>query len=322
MIEGSRGKKFEYLALKALESRIPSNHPVKEKVLKDFKIKHAEVKGENEVKYQLRFLDNKNFIVLYNLRLKDGNGYFQMDFLVMTKSFILNVDSKNWQGTCIFGANGQVTRKLPDGSKKGILNPIDQVKMQVRRLRRWMNNHHFPDIPIKFLSVSSFPTNIIERETAQDHIPDEVIHSSDLIFRIDKLEQMYKKDILTEHQLQKLSYLLQKSHCPADQNLFEKYELSRKDILKGVFCPKCNALPMIRHQRKWYCKNCKHVSTDAHRLALNDYILLFGEWITNKQARDFLLISSAQVTKYMLGKECVSTVGSTKGKKYKLRLKL
>jgi hypothetical protein len=267
LIEGSRGKKLEYLTLKALESRLPSHHPMKETVLKDFKIKHAEVRGENEVKYHLRFLDHKHFIVLYNLRLQDEQGHFQMDFLVLTKSFVLNVDAKNWQGTTIFGANGQVTRILPDGTKKGILNPVDQVKMQTFRLKRWMNLHHFPEIPFHFLVVNSFPTNIMERETPQDTIPDEVIYSSDVIFRVDQFKQEYEDEIFTETQLQKLSYLLQKSHCPFKENLFEKYKLTTSDILKGVFCPKCGALPMIRHQKNGIAKNVNTyqlMPTDLH----------------------------------------------------------
>lgn len=315
-----RNKKLELLTLQAFERRLSANHPMKQAVLKDLKIKYAEVNGENEIKYRLRLIDKQKFIVLHNLRLQDEVGYFQMDTLTLSNYFNTVVETKNWEGTVRFGANGQVTRIDNNGMKEGFQNPIDQVKIQALRLKRWLKNHDFPDIPIEYLAVISFPKTIIERETPQDIIPHELIHSSDLVFRIQEIEKNYTSPILSRNQLYHLARLLERSHCPVDVNLFEEYGVRSIDMVKGVFCTKCGALPMNRFNGKWYCQSCKNVSIDAHKHALRDYRLLFGEWITNKQARYFLGLSSPDMTKHILRKECTEMVGMNKGKKYRLGL--
>ncbi|WP_068675368.1 nuclease-related domain-containing protein [Oceanobacillus sp. Castelsardo] len=311
-----RNKKLELLTFQAFERRLSANHPMKQTVLKDLKIKQAEVSGENEIKYRLRLIDKQKFMVLHNLRLQDEDGHFQMDTLILSKFFNNIVETKNW--TVRFGANGQVTRIDNDGLKEGFQNPIDQVKIQALRLKRWLKNHHFPDIPIEYLAVISFPKTIIERETPQDIIPHELIHSSDLVFRIQDIEKKYNKPILSKSQVHRLARLLEHSHCPVEVNLFEKYGVRSIDIVKGVFCTQCGTLPMSRFNKKWYCRSCKHVSIDAHKQALRDYRLLFGEWITNKQARYFLGISSPDVTKNLLRKECTEMIGKNKGMRYRL----
>ncbi|WP_156290907.1 nuclease-related domain-containing protein [Oceanobacillus salinisoli] len=315
-----RDKTHEIWAAKAMANRLIPHHPMKEKVMADLKIKYAEIIGEKEIEYTLSLLDQKKYLIMHNLRLKDGfKKYFQIDSLVLAKQFLLVVEVKNWKGKILFGTNGQVTRIGPDGSEEGYKNPIPQAKTQVLRLKRWLRNHNFPDIPIVYLVVISFPQTIIERKNPQDTIPYEVIHNSDLIFRIEEIEKQFTKDFYTRNQLSELAKHLDLSHCPRKINLFEKYNITPNDLVKGVFCPSCGALPMVRQERKWFCNACSHYSAHAHRPALADYIVFFGRTISNQGAREFLLLPSPNVTKMILQRESEFQEGKTKGKKYKLK---
>ncbi|SET66261.1 Nuclease-related domain-containing protein [Oceanobacillus limi] len=133
-------KTLELLQLQVLDSRISSNHTMKEGVQTDLKVKLAEVKGEEALKYPLGFLEEGKYFILHNLRIPDNNGYFQIDTLVLSERYLLILEAKNWYGTLLFNRNGQVTRIDDDAKEEGFQNPIVQAKMQRYRLQRWLNN--------------------------------------------------------------------------------------------------------------------------------------------------------------------------------------
>ena len=67
-----------------------------------------------------------------------------------------------------------------------------------------------------------------------------------------------------------------------------------------------------------YCTKCNKKSKDAHIRALRDYCLLFNETISNKEAREFLSVPSADVMKRILTSMGLQTVGNTRSIKYNL----
>ena len=98
----------------------------------------------------------------------------------------------------------------------------------------------------------------------------------------------------------------------------DKYEVSQYELLRGVICPECSTLPMLRIRGKWKCEAC-HVESDiAHRTAFEDYRLLIGNTINNKQARNFLNIDSTHVMKRLLMKERFPHTGATSARIYEL----
>lgn len=96
----------------------------------------------------------------------------------------------------------------------------------------------------------------------------------------------------------------------------QKFGLGWDDTLKGVRCPDCMMLPMIRTHRKWDCSQCGYSSPNAHLDAISDYILLFGNTITNQQLRKFLLLPSCNAAKRILISMCTNYQGTTKGRIY------
>ncbi|WP_232725521.1 hypothetical protein [Bacillus sp. FJAT-44742] len=61
-----------------------------------------------------------------------------------------------------------------------------------------------------------------------------------------------------------------------------------------------------------------HTSKDCYKETLQDYSLLINSIITNKKAREFLLVSSQPVMKSLLANANLSHSGTTKGTLYHL----
>ncbi len=318
MIVKQRGKLVELMRLEALLRRLPDSHHKKEMILQDFKKKNSEVRGEREVDYPLRFLNDQDYLILHNVRLADKNGYFQMDTLILTKKYILILEVKNWYGTILFGENGQVTRIGDDQKEEGFANPIPQVKTQTHRLQKWIQSKNLPFIPIKFFVVISYPSTIIKSISSKTPIPKEVIHNNQLFFQIEELDSELSSSGIRMNQLKWLSEEISKCHESPTENILKKYNLTLEDLQKGVICPVCTIVPMIRKKKKWLCRHCNHFSKRAHLFGLDDFVLLVGDTITNRGVRDFLLIDSPHVAKRILNG--FVKIGNTSKRRYQLTL--
>lgn len=316
-----RNKNGEIMKLYALERRVPVHHPESEKIRRDARIKQAEIKGEKEVDYSLDFLDKDSYYILDDVRLADHNGYFQMDSLILSPAYHLIVEVKNWEGTVIFGPNGQVTQVNLDGMKKGYKNPIPQVMTQRYRLRLWMQKHGFPDVPILYLVVISFPSTILQPATPQIEIPKEVIHNSDLLFKVQEMGKNYTKEFMLRNDVFKIAQYIKSQHEPPKFDVWEKYKIRPEELMKGVFCPECYRVPMGRDKKGWFCIHCGTYSKDAHYAALNDFVLLLGDTVSNRELRDWLQVESRNVVKRLMKQGNFKMEGRTKGSTYQIGLR-
>lgn len=303
--------------LEALARRLPAHHNVKEKVQTDLRMRRSGVRGEKEIEFPLRFLDEQDYLILHNLRLQDQNGFFQIDTLILCERFILILEVKNWSGTLLFGENGQVIRIDAKNKEEGFPNPLPQAKLQQHRLQKWLNNHGQPHTHIDFFVVISFPSTIIKSISPEHPIPEKVVHNNQLFFRIEEMEQIYPSKQVEKGQLMQLAEKLVKAHVPENVNVMKKYGIPAGELIKGIFCPECGALPMNRKSyRWWHCVKCHHQSAEAHLQALYDYKLLISNKISNREAREFLQVGSATVIKYLLQKENFHHIGKTNARKY------
>ncbi|KQL51182.1 hypothetical protein AN964_19460 [Heyndrickxia shackletonii] len=75
---------------------------------------------------------------------------------------------------------------------------------------------------------------------------------------------------------------------------------------------------MEKTRRKWNCPQCGHFSKIALTETLKDFYLLFQPNITNKEAREFLQISSESTIRRLLLDLGIPNSGTTKGSIYVL----
>jgi len=227
------------------------------------------------------------------------------------------LEVKNWSGTIVFGENGQVTRIDAEQKEEGFPKPIPQAKLQQRRLQNWLNNHGLINIPIDYFVVISFPSTIIKSSSPEHSIPEKIVHNHQLFFRIEALDKIYPVKVARIDQLMKQAERLMKAHMPKSIHILEKYSISIRELIKGVFCPECGAVPMTRKIRKrWYCAKCSNQSVNAHLPALHDYKLLISNMISNREARAFLQLRSPEVAKKILQRAGFDAVGTTSNRVY------
>src|SRR5690625_5330014 len=105
--------------------------------------------------------NDREYLILHDLRLRDQNGFFQIDTLILCEKYLLILEVKNWSGTIVFGENGQVTRMDAEQKEEGFPNPINKEKLQQRRLQNWLNNYGLINIPIYNLLIIIIPTYIL-----------------------------------------------------------------------------------------------------------------------------------------------------------------
>ena len=94
------------------------------------------------------------------------------------------------------------------------------------------------------------------------------------------------------------------------------YGLDKEQILKGVHCPKCGHLKMVRKNRFWFCPLCGEKSTSAHERAIRDYFLLIKPTITTSECCKFLGIESRYVAKRLLQSMNLPYIGNNKARVY------
>lgn len=306
------------LQMEALNRRLLHSHPKKMIIDRRSRNLRAGYNGELSLEFPLGFLSKHEFHIFHNLRLRDSNAFFQIDILVVTKSFLLIIEVKNIDGQVLFDELGQSIR-IKNDKEEVFQNPIYQVNLQHLRLMQWLHHIDIPTVPIEKAVVYSSTSTILKNVTNDKHIAEIIMHKDKILPRIEQLQRKYKSPCLSEQQLQLLFMKLLSAQTPEKNNVLEKYDIQYDELVKGVFCLDCGARSMMRIKGKWKCRVCHAKSEIAHRHSLQDYTLLVGERITNRVLRDFLQLESADVAKRILKKVAYLEQGKYKGRRYYLK---
>jgi hypothetical protein len=305
------------LQMEALNGRLPVNHLKKELVTQNLLNRWTGFRGEQSVDYALSFLAEDEFFIFQGIRLFDGQHYFQIDNLLVSRWFILILEVKRIAGILQFDPDfNQFTRITEDNLKQPFSDPVTQVEMHKFQLNTWLKFHNLSSLPIETLVVSTSKKAILQTSPGDKTIPEKVIHKDFLHFKISELKKKHPNARVNESQLHYLSTLLLKSHSDLATDILQIYDIPKTDILSGVQCPSCKHLPLTRVKGGWSCGKCNRNSKPAHLQALKDYALLINNKITNKEAREFLRIPSQSVTKNILNDSCSGVIGNKKSRIY------
>lgn len=317
MIKKERTKPIKLQKLEPLLNRLPKNHPARQQAAEELAKVQAGYRGELAIDYYLNFLPESMFYILHDLRLPYKDVYrFQMDTLLISPYLFINLEVKNIQGSLYFDTDFHQLIRTLDEKETGFKDPILQAALHRKQLELWLKKNHFPPIPIISLIIISNPSSIIKAPVKTSlH---NVLHAAAIPDRVSSLLQKYPDEKILNKELNKLSRLLIKQHLPSDYDPLETFHVKREELLTGVYCPECSSLSMKRISGSWQCPNCKKISKDAHLAALREYALLFGPFISNKEFRAFLNLSSMSTAQKLLKSLNLETIGSFKNRKYNL----
>ncbi|WP_456278028.1 nuclease-related domain-containing protein [Bacillus sp. AK128] len=321
MIIKKRARSVEILKLEALARRLTVTHPKYSIVVENLYKKKAGYRGEESIDYYLKFISEDRYYILEDLRLQDDKGYFQIDVLVVSTSFILILEVKNISGTLVFDPQFNQLIRVAEDKEEAFLDPILQVEMQKQRLLKWLQtNLNTPKFPLESLVIISNPSTIIKATSKPHLIAQKVIRSANLPSKMTSYEQIYSSEILSSKEVRKMAKQLSKKHEAANVSILEQYEINKSDLIKGVQCPLCKYIPIIRQHGRWFCPSCTHTAKDLHRSALNDYSLLISSVATNQEIKEYLCLSSSATVRRLLHE--FTFTGLKKDRKYTLTFHL
>ncbi|WP_243357417.1 nuclease-related domain-containing protein [Bacillus litorisediminis] len=318
MIEKYRTVPEQLVKEIVLSQRISPNHHLQSTLKSSINIGKAGYKGEKEVDYYLELLPHDKFRIFQGLRLPRDDYYFQMDNLLLKSQLILIIEVKNIDGTLFFDQEHNQFYRINRHTKEKqkMKDPFKQVKRHRKQLFQWMAKHGFPTVPIEYLVVNTNEDTLFESNGGQHDTFERIIHSEYLLEKVQQLEQKYRKEFLTEKDLKKMTKQLLKEDSPLTFNVKQYYNFDEADLIKGVRCPQCNAIPMTWQKRAWECMKCKHRSKNAHISSLRDYFLLVSPIITNPKCREFLKCDKTDTIRYLLKSMNLQTTGKKKGFQY------
>lgn len=228
MIVIERRKPLMILKLHALLDRISPHHPEIPKIKEELKKREAGYRGETSLDYPLSFLDEKNYLIFHDLRLKDNSSFFQIDTLLLTKSHFIILEVKNISGTLYFDHDfKQLIQTTHNGKERAYSYPLTQLRRQEQQLKRWLEKHRIKQMPITSYVVVSNPQSIIRTSKKSLHISKQVIHKEELPEKLLQLEKSKPSVTLNPKELKKVSRSLLKHHLELEQSIFEKFQLKK-----------------------------------------------------------------------------------------------
>jgi Nuclease-related domain len=301
----------------ALLRNLNRNHLKIPLIEQDLKKRRAGYNGEKSVDYHLSFLDDKKYMIFNDLRLPLTPHHFQIDSLLFTSFYTLILEIKNISGTLTIDSEfNQLTRNY-NGIETGFSDPITQANRQKLFLQRFFYEHNLVLPPVEFLVVISNPSTILKMAPGQRLLTpyNKIIHSQNLISVISKLNSVYTEMKATKKDLRKIKKVLVNKHEVSLTSGLRTFGIEEGEIINGVKCEGCSAV-MSRNFGCWHCPGCNFSSKTAHVRAIEDYFLLFKPFITNRELRSFLNISSPRTTTVLLNSLNLKVTGSSKGTTY------
>lgn len=287
-----RMQKFE-----ALLRCVEDNHWQRYEIAAEYNNWLTGFRGEESVMFHLDLVSNSDYRIYHDIRLPLGKYFFQIDIVLICTRYILVIEVKNRAKDWYFAKLlNQVTI---DG--KRTKNPILQAKAQSIKLKRWLAENHFTDLPIIYLFVNSNERSKIHID--YDHkYSRSVCNSEQLLEKIEQIEKQNPTDTIDEKELRKINRLLLTKNTPDNPDLLQHFKLSSQDLMTGVRCmtQKCKSATMRYHAGIWTCPVCKTKSKIAHHQTIQDYFLLVKTSITNGEARKLLHIKSRKIIHHLL----------------------
>ncbi|WP_209121773.1 nuclease-related domain-containing protein [Alkalihalobacillus sp. BA299] len=302
--------------LQALQRRIPKHHPKQPIIREKLAKRLAGFKGESSIDYPLSFLPEKNYFILHDVRLYDSTHHFQMDSLLLSRQFILILEVKNYSGTLYFDQTFHQLIRTLDGKQEVFPDPLLQIQRQEQQLKKWLAMNRLPEVPIISLVVISNPYTLLQSSSEHKDLYQKVIRSEYLPTKINQIQEKFQEDQLSEKELKKVIRRIEKQHSSSNPDILEQFELSKDDLLKGVFCTTCNYLPVQRTYGTWNCPECSCEIKNAHLASIKDYELLIGLKFTNSDMREFLQITSPSLMTRILQSMDLSYAGTRKNRVY------
>lgn len=202
----------------------------KDKVKKEIDILSSGLLGEKNINYELShsFLD---ITYLYNLNLSYQENRAQIDYLIISKSFIVCLECKKYTGIIKINQDGEFTRvsSLDKKQKLGLYSPFEQNNKHLEVLKRILQDYGI-NIPIIPLIVIADSSAVIKDNKAPNKIKKAVIKYDQLNRTLNKYLEKYQP-ILSQDEVLNLANFLSNENIVYSLDYVKKLNLT---LIKDV----------------------------------------------------------------------------------------
>ncbi|WP_047983758.1 nuclease-related domain-containing protein [Ornithinibacillus californiensis] len=311
-----RTKPYIILCYEALFRQLKPQYRKNQILLNEYYNHQAGFQGEKYSDYTVSIFPHKDAYIYQGIRLKNGPYFFQIDTLIVAKTFILILEIKHWKSEIEYDSNTHQTTQNSDDKRKAFRSPILQANNQKMQLTSWLQKRHFPNLPIETIAILSNPATILTYKGESEEFHHKFIHLDHLPAILEQHYANYTRPYLDHGSMNKLNNALLKNHTPHKPDLIKQFGITNDHLIKGIECNDCSYSPLIYKKRKWYCSNCDKFSETAHVQKILDYFLLINPMITNKACRELLLVESPRVVYRLLNSMNLRYTGNNSARKY------
>lgn len=236
----------------------------------------------------------------------------QIDTLFLCSRFIVIMEAKDIGGRIDFDEERrQMIQTRADDTKMVYAHPGDQV----------LRHKAFIEAEILKIGISIPVIPIIVFTDAKTWIASSVNEVD--IFRLNGLRQklnlLFQKheEVLNDDQLEKVKDHFIRSY--RDIELRRQY--SNIPLVQGIVCENCR-MRMVHERKSFRCPGCNMKRMDGIDEAIQDYRLLYKDWITNSEFRNFMGVESIQTANKMLKRLGLRAEGGNRNRKYYIPAKI
>ncbi|WP_157208717.1 NERD domain-containing protein [Mariniflexile maritimum] len=191
--------------------------------------------GEYKVATKLKRLDKKEYLILNDLLLKNGNFTTQIDHVVICRGGIIVIETKNYKGWIHGHENSEYWTQSIYKHKSKLRNPIKQNWIHVFAIKKILSEYNY----IKYFPIVVFAGDG-KLKNVTTSLP--VIYTNKLIRTIKNLNE---QENLSYNQMELISDKLLKNNI-TDQKASKNHSYQiKKQIreqnkkVKQKICPKC-----------------------------------------------------------------------------------
>lgn len=257
--------------------------------------------GERKLDYHLEALPDA-FRVLPDVTLTVGSADFQMDTLIVTDECLFIIDSKSVEGEITFDTRFRQFHQLLAGQRTEMTYPITQVERLKAMFIRWLDHMNLHGLPIYyFISIAENSTSI-QVIGDENKVRNVVGYAEMMPIMVQmKHEQIAGKFPANRVAAKKIIHAVEMHRKPFSTDLLRQYRIQKSHVKPGVKCAGCSGTVMMTYYYgMWICPSCKTTDRHAGARALSDYTLLFGNAITNEEARHFLQLEDRKTVRRIL----------------------
>lgn len=296
LIQKSHEVPYNLLSIIAILMRLTDSHPMSSKCHKTAANYYSGYKGELSLDYFIKFIDQKDYIILHDFRLPFMNNYFQIDTLILTPNFIVIIEVKNLSGSIRFNHDMGRLYQYTDQEERFYQDPLLQASSQAYQFKAFLYNLGLSHIPVEPLIVF-----VNQKASLSEERDKRIIYGFQLKQRFDKLKEQYADS--NPVKINAISQKILTHNKPLKLDMLTHLGIQKNELNYGVICPHCLSLPMNRIHGRWFCMVCEKTSrAEAHIRAFYEYALLISTSINNRSARTLLNVGSTHTVQKLLKK--------------------